>query len=189
LLQTNIIIMVETTNSCGICPSCQSPIDLLLAQCRCPAPTRPSAERVAQAETVFESYLAARVVRARRDVTAAKIALLRDPRNRTRLKALHHAQAEAEQLQAQLSEQTHKAVQARAPAGALEDLANTGQTQPANVRPERLQQDMRHCPRCGRQLPGSTGNCGCAQLLAHDATHLTASFLNEADLLALRQRK
>jgi hypothetical protein len=74
----------------------------------------PSSTLVAQAEAVFESYLAARVVNARRELTSAKVALLRDPRNRARLEAIRHAETDVEKLQAQLVEQKRNAARARA---------------------------------------------------------------------------
>jgi hypothetical protein len=74
----------------------------------------PSTTLVAQAEAVFESYLAARVVNARRELTSAKVALLRDPRNRARLEAIRRAETDVEKLQAQLIEQKRNAARARA---------------------------------------------------------------------------
>lgn len=150
----------------------------------------PSAGLVAQAESVFESYLAARVVRARRDLTAAKISLLRDPKNRTKLDAVRRAEIEIEQLQSQLVEQTRKATQARARASqatATESTtpsANAPSTEPAS--PRRVSAEVRDCPHCKRKVSGHIGTCTCGHRFTTDATHLTAQFLSEEEFLALR---
>lgn len=68
----------------------------------------------AQAESIAESYIAARVVRSRRALTIAKVALLRDPRNTDKREALRRVEAETNELQAQLLGQVRKASQARA---------------------------------------------------------------------------
>lgn len=68
---------------------------------------------MAQAESLFESYLAARLVRARRNLTSTKVALLRDPRSREKRDQLLRAEAETEKLQAQLLDQVRRATLAR----------------------------------------------------------------------------
>lgn len=68
---------------------------------------------LAQAESLFESYLAARLVRARRNLTEAKIALLRDPRSKDKRDALLRAESEAQRLELQLLEQARRAAKAR----------------------------------------------------------------------------
>lgn len=76
------------------------------------APSSPTL--VAQAEAVFESYLAARVVNARRELAAAKNALLSDNRSRDKLEAVRRAETNLEKLQSQLLDQKRNAARARA---------------------------------------------------------------------------
>jgi hypothetical protein len=74
----------------------------------------PTPTLAAQAEAVFESYLTARVVNARREVAAAKAALLGDARDRHKLEVLRRAENNLEKLQAQLVEQKANTNRARA---------------------------------------------------------------------------
>lgn len=61
------------------------------------------------AESLYETYLAARLTRARRRLRRAKAALLRDPRNLEKLATLRRAEDEMEKLQAQRFEQAREA--------------------------------------------------------------------------------
>lgn len=97
-----------------VCPHCHAshdPASACLTEISISA--APSGALVAQAETLFESYLAARLVRARRNLTATKVALLRDPRNRDKRDALMRAESEAQRLETQLLEQVRRTAQAR----------------------------------------------------------------------------
>lgn len=81
-----------------LCPLCGAPTNVGTARCRCTASSATQAaptntnELVAQADALYASYLAARIVRARRAIKTAKIELLRDPRNRHKAQALKVAE-------------------------------------------------------------------------------------------------
>src|SRR5207249_7842171 len=92
----------DFTTDPALCPHCHAH-HAPEAACLRPA-ARTAGPLMAQAESLFESYLAARLVRSRRNVTSAKVTLLRDPRSREKREALLHAEAEAERLQGQLLE-------------------------------------------------------------------------------------
>ncbi len=201
------------------CPHCHAVPDPATGACGCatvssehaPAGT-PSATLVARAESLFETYLAARLVRARRQLTAAKVALLRDPRNRAKLDDLRRVEQEAERLQAQLVEQARRAAQAREqqraadtraaePATGVsaqptedfrvvqavmaEEVYNSGA--PSQFGP-RAQPDDRDCPRCGRRLAGDSAACTCGyQFVPAALNAISEPFLTEEELAALRK--
>ncbi|HEX7043760.1 MAG TPA: hypothetical protein VF203_04005 [Burkholderiales bacterium] len=197
------------------CPRCSTVPDPQTGRCLCPEPVEPvSAPRsgalLAQAEALFETYLAARLVRARRQVTAAKVALLREPRSRTRLEELRRAEQEVERLQAQLVEQVRRTAQARA--GEPRDAANTAPAEPpagAQAEPtesfralqaakaeeiaasrlaEGTHADERECPNCGARVPGEAWICGCGYAFRAAGDEVAAEpFLTDEELAALRQ--
>ncbi|MBI3897070.1 MAG: hypothetical protein HY308_02105 [Gammaproteobacteria bacterium] len=167
-------------------------------------PSSSSPTLIAQAESVFESYLAARLVRARRELTSAKVALLRDSHDRGKREALRRAEMEVEQLQSQLVAQSRKTAQARARVAppALPPIETSSPSVTPAVVPVLVtvmplpisptvastrgtQPDDRQCPRCNRRVRGST-SCSCGYEFQRDATHLPAQFLSEEELLALR---
>lgn len=172
---------MANNKSTSTCPTCQALIAPSAPYCNCTntaSSERPSASAtlVAQAESVFESYLAARVLRARRDLTAAKVALLRDPKSREKLEAIQRAQIEIEQLQAQLVEQTRKASQARS------RLVTGG---PKDARYAR---DI-NCPKCDRLVSADAKSCRCGYSFGADARHMTATLLRIDDFLAQTPRR
>jgi hypothetical protein len=164
---------------------------------------------------LFESYLAARLLRARRNLTAAKVALLRDPRNITKREALIKTDAETQKLEAQLLEQTRRAAAARenarnqrpeaastpsslvniASAQATEDFrvlqaAKAGMSVNAAVdqRSERLSND-RDCPRCGVRVVGEPVACRCGYTFFPRSEVVAEPFLSPEELAALRAFK
>jgi hypothetical protein len=203
------------------CPICKTIPNPETGRCRCPpTPGRwiPTANLssdtlVTQAESLFENYLAARLVRARRALTNAKVTMLRDPRNRAKLEALRAAEVETEKLQAQLLEQTRKVAAARertagsAPAPREEQASAESseatpdfrmvqaakadavyQPEPANnERDELSRQDDRDCPQCGARLPGDIAVCACGyDFLAPGRSMVAEPFLTAEEVAALR---
>ncbi len=103
-----------------ICPLCASPAALGAARCACGHPlavdsvdAHPPEELYAQAEALYQTYLAARVVRAQEAVRTAKVDVIHDPRDRTKALELKRAEEAFQILQAELSVQTIKTEQAR----------------------------------------------------------------------------
>lgn len=204
------------------CPRCRAVLDPATGLCGCPAAAREAATSldyspapgalVAQAELLFETYLAARLVRARRQVKAAKVALLRDPRARIKLDELRRAEQETERLQAQLLEQARKAAQTREqnrarplavpPAPEPEESVHTRPTerfreaQAAKAEDaydaaglgRRSRPDDRDCPRCGGHVSGDSTACACGyQFIASDASVVVEPFLTDEEITALRK--
>lgn len=211
----------EGKSGAAPCPVCKTIPNPETGRCRCPpAPGRwiPTANLssetlVTQAETLFENYIAARLVRARRTLTAAKVAMLRDPRNRGKLEALRVAEVETEKLQTQLLEQTRRVAAARgrvpgsAPApreeqtpvesseatpdfrvvqAAKADAAY--QPEPTHDEREGLsRQDDRDCPKCGARLRGDIPVCACGyDFLAPGQPMVAEPFLTAEEVAALR---
>lgn len=157
---------------------------------------------LAQAELLFESYLAARLVRARRNLTAAKVALLRDPRSRERRDALLRAESETQRLHTQLLDQARRAAALRertentSPAAAADPAPQphapvssqatadfrTLQAAKAEitlvtktpVRGAGALPDNRQCPRCGNGAPGDAATCACGHRFTGAGAFLTA---------------
>lgn len=202
--------------TCAICNTAPDPVTGL---CLCAknavqqaAPAGfSSGALVAQAESLFETYLAARLVRARRNLTFAKVALLRDPRNRAKLEDLRRAETEAERLQAQLVEQARKAAQARnghdrangesrepgpetpISAEATEDFRTVQAVRAEEIYASsdvslgrRSRQDDRDCPSCGRRVPGNEAACSCGHRFIAEADIAAEPFLTDEELAALR---
>lgn len=170
-----------------------------------PAPAFSNGGLVAQAESLFETYLAARLVRARRNVTNAKVTLLRDPRSRPKLDLLRRAEDEAEKLQAQLLEQARRLAYVRngnvapdaAPAEPSEQATPGFRTIQAARAAEILQNtdpmqrqsrpDDRHCPRCAATVSGEASVCGCGYQFVPLRLDVSAEpFLTQEELAALR---
>lgn len=192
------------------CPICNTVPNPETGRCRCrqptdshmPTPSLSSSALVAQAESLFESYLAARLVRARRTLTVAKVALLRDPRDRAKLEALRAAELETQKLHSQLLEQIRRAAQMReraategempaASADATEEF-RTAQAARAEAlcQPQedeslrRLHPDDRECPSCGKRLSGDTTVCECGYEFPRDI--VAEPFLTDEEVAALR---
>jgi len=196
------------------CPRCSTVPDPQTGRCLCPEATEPpsaprSGNLLAQAEALFETYLAARLVRARRQVTAAKVALLREPRSRTRLEELRRAEQEVERLQAQLVEQVRRTAQARAaerqdattaapvepPAGIQAEPTESFRALQAaraeEIAASRLAEGTRagehKCPNCGARVPGDARICGCGYAFPSGDEVAAEPFLTDEELAALRQ--
>lgn len=193
------------------CPICNTVPNHETGRCRCPrpsdnripTPSLSSSALVAQAESLFESYLAARLVRARRALTVAKVALLRDPRDHAKLEALRTAELETQKLHSQLLEQIRRAAQIReraasegetsvASAQATEDFRTAQaakaeaiyQPQEATESLRCLRPDARECPSCGERLPGDAVVCECGYEFAQDM--VAEPFLTDEEVAALR---
>lgn len=106
--------MTQNDTNKPVCPHCHATHTPAAACVRAAAPTT----LLAQAELLFESYLAARLVRARRNLTKAKVEFLRDPRNPERHDALVRAESEAQRLHTQLLDQARRAARLREHASA-----------------------------------------------------------------------
>ena len=175
------------------CPLCAGPLDIegKCRACTAPAPVA-SEELVAKAEALFMSYLAARIVRARRAAKAAKVELLRDPRNRGKADAVQTAEQEAQRLQAQLVVHTRQAKHAasgdaeprRDDSRATSAGAETDDTI-ASVQTTASDQDHRLCPRCSNRLPSSVNQCRCGYTFESTASTMPSTFLTTAELAAL----
>jgi hypothetical protein len=176
-------------------------------------PSLASETLVTQAESLFENYIAARLVRTRRALTAAKVALLRDPRNRAKLDALRTAEAETERLQAQLLEQSRRTVAARERAAsvpasnepprartsseATEDFrsrqaakADAAYRSPDAADSERVARaDERECPNCGERHRSDTSICVCGyNFVAPEHNMVAEPFLTAEEVAALRSK-
>ncbi|HLF23512.1 MAG TPA: hypothetical protein VI565_06265, partial [Burkholderiales bacterium] len=172
----------EIETGATACPICKTIPDRESGRCRCPripghqVPTpRLSSTLVSQAESLFESYLAARLVRARRALTVAKVTMLRDPRNRSKLEALRAAETETQKLQAQLLEQSRRVAAARerqeqqASHEATEDFRTKQaakadaafQPRDATERQRVTHADDRECPNCKERHRSDTSVCIC----------------------------
>lgn len=203
----------ETGTASRPCPTCKAVPDTETGRCRCSEPpgdrapaTTDSAPGplLTRAESLFESYLAARLVRARRTLTTAKVALLRDPRNRAKLEALRTAERETHRLHEQLLEQRRKVARAQTGTSAA---AASGDTEPtedfrllqaakaeavyqsatASERQGRSLPDDRECPKCGERLPGEVMTCACGHRFTPGEDDVVAEpFLTDDEIAALR---
>jgi hypothetical protein len=198
----------NTNNAASTCPRCRTNHE--------PSAACAPGTLVAQAESLFESYLAARLLRARRNLTAAKVALLRDPRNITKREALIKTDSETQKLEAQLLEQTRRAAAARenarnqrpeaastpsspvniASAQATEDFrvlqaAKAGMSVNSVVDAQRSGQssDDRDCPRCGVRVVGEPLACRCGYTFFPRNEVVAEPFLSPEELAALRAFK
>jgi len=103
------------------CPSCAATLPTGTQQCECgyrfdsdeTAAVRPVGELLAKAEALYESYLNARVGRARNILNAAKLDLKRDPRNRDMMAQVKRAEREFWVLETELAIQIAKTADAR----------------------------------------------------------------------------
>jgi hypothetical protein len=203
------------TPPCSICNTVPNPET---GQCRCPRPSDrwapgtalSSSTLVTQAESLFESYLAARLVRARRTLTTAKVALLRDPRNQAKRDALRAAELETHRLHSQLLDQKRKSAETRertarsagpntavasreatddfrlAQAVKAETAYRSGETPDGSPR---SRPDDRDCPGCGERLPGDALVCACGYRFAStEKGPIAEPFLTEEEVAALRGR-
>jgi hypothetical protein len=68
---------------------------------------------VAQAETLYQSYLAARLERARKVLKLAQFDLSQRPNHLARMQQVREAQSAVTRLEAQLNEQTQRAYEAK----------------------------------------------------------------------------
>ncbi len=191
------------------CPICKSIPDRETGRCRCPRPGYDvpmpslSSSLVTQAESLFENYLAARLVRARRTLTDAKVAMLRDPRDRSKMEALRAAEAETEKLQAQLVAQSRRVAAAReeheqrvslaatenfrAKQAALADAVVESRGAEENKRLARA--DDRECPNCGEHHNSDTSVCVCGyNFVAPDQNLIAEPFLTAEEVAALRRK-
>lgn len=164
-----------------ICPDCAGALDADGRCSACAAANGQSEELVAKAEALFGSYLAARIVRARRALKAAKIEMLRDPRNREKANAAQIAEEETQRLQAQLVAHTRNREQAwqSSESEPRADHAAAETTAPAR-------QDGRQCPRCSAHVPGSVNQCRCGYTFESTGPGLPPIFLTPAELAALQ---
>lgn len=194
----------NTNNFAPLCPRCRTNHE--------PAAACSPGTLVAQAESLFESYLAARLLRARRNLSAAKVAFLRDPRNAAKREALLKAAAETQKLDAQLLDQARRAAAARedareqrativsapssaAGAASTEEFrvlqaAKAGMSLRASAMTEqnRRPQD-RECPRCGVRASGEPVACRCGYTFFPRQDIVAEPFLNVEELAALRAFK
>ncbi len=103
------------------CPQCKVVVAASEARCACGhefddsshIDSPPSEELVAKAEQLYETFLGARLARARRAVNDARLALARDPRNRAKAQNVRLAEKEARTLQMQLAAQVAKTEKAQ----------------------------------------------------------------------------
>ena len=159
------------------CPLCAGPLTLDGRGPRCPEHVSHSAELVAKAEALFASYLAARIVHARRVAKTARIELLRNPRDRDKAQALRQAEQEVERLQAQLVVQTRASEQARR----LADQSRTGTTSSGSTAAAE-----RACPRCGSQMPGAVNQCRCGYTVETSSNAFPADVVTADEFGTLR---
>jgi len=196
----------------AVCPDCHAS-HASTSPCVSVPRQSTSGPLAAQAESLFESYIAARLVRSRRNLTVAKITLLRDPRSREKRDALLRAEAETQTLQTQLLEQARRAAQAReharvaahveslsaelasAPsARATEDFralqaAKADNTVRANVPDGRSRADDRECPRCGERMSADHTACRCGHRFTAGSESRAEPFLSDEEATALRPSK
>lgn len=177
--------------------------------------TPSSGPLMARAEALFQSYLAARLVRARRNLTDAKVALLRDPSNGEKRAALFRVAAETQRLETQLLDQVRRAASAResAPSNQLSGTASSPEqtsaySSQATEDFRKLQAakagvsimsrasttdgaraGYRDCPRCGARLTSDASTCGCGHQFAPRQDSIAEPFLSEAELATLRASK
>lgn len=198
----------EMETGAAACPICKSIPDRETGRCRCPRPPSQyvptpslSSTLVSQAESLFESYLAARLVRARRTLTDAKVAMLREPRNRSKIEALRVAEAETEKLQAQLVDQSRRVAAAREEQerrASIEATENFRARQAARAdavveprddaeRKRVSRAEDRECPNCGERHESDTTVCVCGyNFLAPDHDLIAEPFLTAEEVAALR---
>ncbi len=105
------------------CPACGATLTGEASVCICgqtvatPKETWTSAHLVAQAESLFQRYLAVRLDRARKVLKLAQFDLAQRPMNADRVHQVHEAKLEVARLETQLDEQTHRTYSARHTAG------------------------------------------------------------------------
>ena len=208
----------NTKHGSAPCAVCHTAPDPVTGVCLCPREAAMPANStagplVAQAESLFETYLAARLVRARRNLSVAKVALLRDPRSRAKLEDFRRAESEAERLQAQLVEQARKSVQAREGSARTDGHGSALGAHRDNVSAEatvdfravqairaeeaypsdighggrRSRPDDRDCPSCGNRVSGDLSACTCGHEFTASSAGVPAEpFLTDDELAALR---
>lgn len=135
------------------CTRCAGPLDQT-GQCRACTPPAP----VSQAEALFVSYLAARIVHARHRLQTAQEDAGRDPRNRAKLDAISRAEDEVRRLQAQLIAETHER---QRELRAIEQHRFLAQQRQATANAVASTAAERRCPRCASALPGAVRECRC----------------------------
>lgn len=146
-----------------LCSQCQKPLDSA-GQCyMCDAPAPRASQLVAQAEALFVSYLAARIVHARHRLKAMQRELLGDPRDRARGEAVKRAQEEVQRLQNQLVAQTRESQRAQRAVEQARFL--TDQQASVIEAPTAPHATERKCPRCGGGLPGAVNHCRCGYVI------------------------
>lgn len=184
------------------CPQCGAVVDAGTGRCLCP-PVRPdtktgSPDLLAKAESLFGSYLAARVVHARRRAREAKVAFLRDPRNREKSDAMRHAEREVELLEVQLVEQTRKAQHLRdgaqnaarppaAPLPSIEPASGFARVPSTQTTANRTDPGERECPRCAARVPGAVAECRCGYSFTIPKTGAEPLLPSDEEVLALRR--
>lgn len=146
-----------------LCPQCQKPLDSAGRCYLCDAHAPHSSELVAQAEALFVSYLAARIVHARHRLKAAQRELLGDPRERARAEAVKRAEEEVQRLQNQLVAQTRESQRAQRVVEQARFLS--GQQASIIEAPTAPRAAERKCPRCGGGLPGAVNHCRCGYVI------------------------
>lgn len=134
------------------CPSCAATLPAGTQQCECgyrfdsdetPA-VRPVGELLAKAEALYESYLNARVGRARNILNAARLDLKRDPRDRDKMAQVKRAERELWVLETELAIQIAKTSDARKKVKqARNEMARTVQSEstPASEKTEPERKD------------------------------------------------
>jgi hypothetical protein len=195
-----------------VCPHCHAS-HASASPCVSVATQTTSGPLVAQAESLFESYLAARLVRSRRNLTVAKVALLRDPRSSEKRDALLRTEAETQTLQTQLLEQARRTAPARerakiaahleslsaesasaTSARATDDFrtlqaAKADNTVRSNASDGRSRPDDRECPRCGDRMSADHTVCRCGHRFTAGNKSRAEPFLSDEEAAALRPPK
>lgn len=198
----------NANNFAPLCPRCRTNHE--------PAAPCSPGTLAAQAESLFESYLAARVLRARRNLSAAKVALLRDPRNAAKREALLKAAAETQRLDAQLLDQARRAAAAREAARNQRSAAVSAPSSPVVAISAQATEDFRvlqaakagmslssaaeteqnlhtpadrACPRCGLRAAGEPVACRCGYTFFPRQDAGAEPFLSAEELMALRAFK
>jgi hypothetical protein len=195
-----------------VCPQCHAS-HASASPCVGVAREITSGPLMAQAESLFESYLAARLLRSRRNLTVAKVTLLRDPRSRAKRDALLRVEAETQTLQTQLLEQTRRAARAREhakvaahveslsaelvstpSARATEDFralqaAKADNTMRSTVPHGYSRPDDRECPRCGNRTSADHTVCRCGHRFVAGNESRAEPFLSDEEAAALRPSK
>lgn len=159
------------------CTRCAGPLEES-GECRACSAQSSAPSLVSQAEALFVSYLAARIVHARQRLQAAQEDSRGDPRSRAKTETLRRAEEEVLRLQNQLVAETRERQRELRAAEQQRFLVEHRDATAAAVA---APPSVRRCPRCAGELPGAVQHCRCGYAVEPHVPAAAGHALAEAD--------